>query len=201
MVVFYDLVWFGGEEGKSFQDLGFGLEGVFEEFGLFGGWAVPTFPQAGEAKQGADGVGEMKGLAASGGILGSIPFVKAGGGDEAAAGFPGVAESGLGGGGFAAGVDELAADLFILRPMGDEAPAHGAQFGAAILAHDDGGIFLGPNDGARGEFVRATINAQHLGQFHRIHSFGVAAAHGEKVERRSENVKGGGLGREPKSEG
>ena len=118
----------------------------------------------------------MKGLPAT---VAMIPFVETSGRDEATAALPCLAEGRLLRGGFAAGVDELAADFFVLGPMRDEAPAHGAQLSAAILAHDDRGHLRGRNHRARGELVRAEVNGQHLGQLHRIYGFGIAAAHEE----------------------
>ena len=72
----------------------------------------------------------MKGLPAT---VTMIPFVETSGRDEATAALPCLAEGGLVGGGFAAGVDELVADFFVIGPMWDEAPAHGAQLRATHL--------------------------------------------------------------------
>ena len=116
----------------------------------------------------------MKGLPAT---LTMIPFVETSGRDEATAALPCLAEGGLVRGGFAAGVDEFVADFFVIGPMRDEAPAHGAQFSVPIFAQDDRGRLRGRNHRARGEFVRAEVNRQHGGQFHGINSFGIAAAH------------------------
>ena len=118
----------------------------------------------------------MKGLPAT---VAMIPFVETSGRDEATAALPRVAEGRLIGGSFTAGVDELAADFFVISPMRDEAPAHGAQFSTPIFVQDDRGHLRGRNHRARGELVRAEVNRQHGGQFHGINSLGIAAAHAE----------------------
>ena len=106
-----------------------------------------------------------------------IPFVETSGRDKATAALPCLAEGRLLRGGFAAGVNEFAADFFVISPMRNEAPAHGAQLRAAIVAQDDRGHLRGRNHRARGEFVRAELYRQHGGQFHGINSFGIAPAH------------------------
>ena len=108
-----------------------------------------------------------------------IPFVETRGRDKATAALPCLAEGRLLRGGFAAGVDEIAADFFVLGPMRDEAPTHGAQFSAAIFAQDNRGRLRGRNHRARGELVRAELYRQHGGQFHGINSFRIAPAHKE----------------------
>ena len=118
----------------------------------------------------------MKGLPAT---VTMIPFVETSGRNEAAAALPCLAEGKLVGSSFTAGIDEFASDFFVLGPMRDEAPAHGAQFSAPIFAQDDRGHLRGRNHRARGELVRAEVNRQHGGQFHGINSLGIAPAHKE----------------------
>ena len=108
-----------------------------------------------------------------------IPFVETSGRDKATAALPCLAEGRLVRGGFATRVDEYAADFFVIGPMRDEAPAHGAQFSAPVVSQDDRSGLRGRNHRARGELVRAEVNRQHGGQFHGINSLGIASAHAE----------------------
>ncbi len=102
----------------------------------------------------------MKGLPAN---FTMIPFVETSSRYKATAALPCLAEGGLIRSSFTAGVDEFAADFFVLGPMRDETPAHGAQFRASIFAQDDRSHLRGRNHRTRGELVRAELNRQHGG--------------------------------------
>jgi len=168
-VVFFDYgVGLGGEDGESLEHGRWRPEGVGEEFGLFGLGAVPAFPEAGEAEYFLAGEVEEEGLFLAGAIVAVVPLIKTVGGDEAAAFAPGVTEGGVLGSGLASGVEEFGADFLVVRPMRDESPAHGAQFGAVILEQDNGGGLGGGNHRARSEFVRAEVNGKDIGQFHGV---------------------------------
>lgn len=88
---------------------------------------VPPFPEAAKGEQAAFVQADVNGLLAAGHLL---PLVKAVRQDETAALLVGFAERGLGRQRLAARIDEAVADSLIPCPVGSEALAGAAEFGA-----------------------------------------------------------------------
>ena len=126
-----ELVGVGGEDGEGFQ-LAIG--------------GVPAVPQAGHAEAFVVGSNELpRDFAAALGL----PFEKGVGRDEAAAMTERIAEGRLFRNGFGPGVDALDADLGILGPVRNQAPAKLGDFEAGRSGSDDGGAIGGANNGLR----------------------------------------------------
>ena len=126
------LIGRAGEDGEGFQR-------------AFGG--VPAVPQTGHAKGFLiRPLKPPRNLAAALGF----PFQKGVGWDEASAVKKRFAKSRLFRNSFGAGVDALDADLGILGPGGDQAPAQFGHFQPRITAPDDGGPVRRPDDGLGG---------------------------------------------------
>jgi hypothetical protein len=139
-----NLVGIGGDDSK-------GLEGL----GVLG---FPGFPKAGE------GVGlagtESDGEGALGFGIEFLPLIKSVGGDETAALLEGFAIGGLDDDFFGAGVEGGVAELGVLGPEGDKAPAGDGELARA-------GVAVEANDGlgALGRRVEGGCEPGHVFQF------------------------------------
>jgi len=153
---------------------------------------MPAIPQASENEGVARLEMNVNGLFASGDPL---PFEEAIGEDDAAFFAEGSAKSRFGGNAFGAGVDEAAADFFVLRPKGDQAPAGTAKLGATVLmANGDGGGLRGGEIIARDEIDLGLFQAHAHEELLVALGVCVTSAHRERSFHRNGQKHAGNSG-------